>query len=99
MIEKVSRQWGQIDILVNNAGIIKDALILRTSEADWDRVLDTNLRGAFLCSKYALRSMMGQNWGRIINIASVAGLVGSLGKDQLFRLQRRSDGLYAEPGG
>jgi 3-oxoacyl-[acyl-carrier protein] reductase len=80
VIKSVVEKWGQIDILVNNAGISLDALILRTSEEDWDRVLDTNLRSAFLCSKYALRSMIGQNWGRIINIASIAGLIGSMGR-------------------
>jgi 3-oxoacyl-[acyl-carrier protein] reductase len=80
LIKSVVEKWGKIDILVNNAGISLDALILRTSEEDWDRVLDTNLRSAFLCSKYALRSMIGQNWGRIINIASIAGLIGSMGR-------------------
>ena len=80
LIKSVVEKWGKIDILVNNAGISLDTLILRTSEEDWDRVLDTNLRSAFLCSKYALRPMIGQNWGRIINMTSVAGLIGSMGR-------------------
>jgi 3-oxoacyl-[acyl-carrier protein] reductase len=80
VIKSIVEKWGKIDILVNNAGIIRDALILRTSEEDWDKVLDTNLRSAFLCSKYALSSMIGQSWGRIINMASIAGLIGSMGR-------------------
>ena len=80
MIGQVTEKWGQVDILVNNAGIVRDALALRMSEDDWDSVLNTNLRSAYLCTKYALRSMMGRNWGRIINMASVAGLVGRMGR-------------------
>jgi 3-oxoacyl-[acyl-carrier protein] reductase len=80
MTEKVIEKWGKIDILVNNAGITRDKLILRMSEEDWDEVIGVNLRGAFLCSKYCLRSMMGLNWGRIINMASVAGTLGSMGR-------------------
>jgi 3-oxoacyl-[acyl-carrier protein] reductase len=73
-------KWGQIDILVNNAGVSSNMAILRLSEEEWDKVLNINLRGAFICSKYALRSMLGRGWGRIINIASIAGLVGSMGR-------------------
>ncbi len=80
MTELVVNKWGKIDILVNNAGITRDTLMLRMTEEDWDTVLDINLRGAFLCTKFALRSMIGLNRGRIINIASVAGLVGSMGR-------------------
>jgi 3-oxoacyl-[acyl-carrier protein] reductase len=79
-VNQVVEKWGKIDILVNNAGINRENLMLRISEDDWDAVLDTNLRGAFLCSQYVLRSMLGQKWGRIINIASVAGLKGNMGR-------------------
>jgi len=80
MMRLVIAKWGKIDILVNNAGIVKNDLLLRTSEADWDSLINTNLRGAYLCSKHALPSMMAQDAGRIINIASVAGLVGGMGR-------------------
>jgi 3-oxoacyl-[acyl-carrier protein] reductase len=77
MINAVINEWGRLDILANNAGIMgKNSAMMRTSEDDWDKVMDTNLRGAFLCSKYFLRSVAGQKWGRIINIASIAGIVG-----------------------
>jgi len=79
--DMVLEKWGKIDILVNNAGISgKNNVLLRTTEMDWDTVLDTNLRSAFLCTKLALRSMLVQNWGRIINMASVAGLLGNMGR-------------------
>jgi 3-oxoacyl-[acyl-carrier protein] reductase len=65
---------------VNNAGINRDTLILRMSEKDWDEVMNTDLRAAFLCTKAALRRMMGQRWGRIINISSLAGLLGNAGQ-------------------
>ncbi len=79
--DMVVEKWGKIDILVNNAGISgKNNVLLRTTEMDWDTVLDTNLRSAFLCTKLALRSMLVQNWGRIINMASVAGLLGNMGR-------------------
>ncbi len=71
---------GHIDILVNNAGITRDGLMVRMKEEDWDSVLNTNLRGAFLCSKAVLRPMMKQKWGRIINIASVIGCTGNGGQ-------------------
>jgi 3-oxoacyl-[acyl-carrier protein] reductase len=80
MTRQVVGEWGKIDILVNNAGIVRDGLLLRMPEDAWDEVLDTNLRGAYLCTKYSLRSMMDQGWGRIINIASLAGLVGNAGQ-------------------
>ena len=76
-VNSVVGKWGRIDILVNNAGITgKYNITMRIKDSDWDRILDTNLRGAFLYSKHVLRSMTGQNWGRIINIASIAGLYG-----------------------
>jgi len=80
MTRQIVKQWGKIDILVNNAGIVKDNLLPRMADEAWDEVINTNLRGAYLCTKYALRSMMEQPWGRIINIASLAGLVGNVGQ-------------------
>ena len=71
---------GRIDILVNNAGITRDGLVARMKEDDWDSVLDTNLKGAFRCSKVVMRAMMKQKWGRIINIASVVGCTGNSGQ-------------------
>ena len=80
MVEATQQAFGRIDILVNNAGLNRDTLILRMSEEDWDQVLATNLRAAFLCTKAVLRAMMRQRWGRIINISSVAGLAGNAGQ-------------------
>jgi len=71
---------GQVDILVNNAGITRDGLMARMKEDDWDSVLDTNLKGAFLCSKAVMRTMMKKRWGRIINVSSVVGFVGNSGQ-------------------
>ncbi len=79
-INQIVEKCGHIDILVNNAGIVKQNLVLRISEEDWDQVLDTNLKGAFLCTRLALRSMLGLGWGRIINLASVAGISGNMGR-------------------
>jgi len=80
MMQKVIDKWGKIDILVNNAGINRDTLLLRMPDSAWDDVINTNLRGAYLCTKFALRSMMRQSWGRIINMSSVAGIVGNVGQ-------------------
>jgi 3-oxoacyl-[acyl-carrier protein] reductase len=80
MVEQVSDKWSKIDILVNNAGINRDTLLLRMSDDAWDDVINTNLRGAYLCTKFALKSMMRQEWGRIISIASVVGRVGNAGQ-------------------
>jgi 3-oxoacyl-[acyl-carrier protein] reductase len=80
MIEKANTEFGKVDILVNNAGITRDTLILRMEEADWDAVLDVNLKGAFNCSKAVLRSMMKQRYGRIVNISSVSGQAGQAGQ-------------------
>jgi 3-oxoacyl-[acyl-carrier protein] reductase len=80
MVQQVIDSWGKIDILVNNAGINRDTLLLRMSEEDWDDVIDTNLRGAYLCTRFALRSMIRQGWGRIINISSIAGVMGNPGQ-------------------
>ncbi|MFO8011473.1 MAG: 3-oxoacyl-[acyl-carrier-protein] reductase [Dehalococcoidia bacterium] len=80
MIREVVKEWGRVDILVNNAGIVKDNLLPRMPDSAWDEVINTNLRGPYLCTKFALRTMMEQSWGRIINIASLAGIVGNQGQ-------------------
>lgn len=80
LFEKAVETFGRVDILVNNAGITRDNLIVRISEEDFDVVLDTNLKGAFLCCKKAARLMMRQRWGRIVNISSVVGLRGNPGQ-------------------
>ena len=79
-VKAVEKDFGKIDILVNNAGITKDGLLMRMSEADWDAVLNVNLKGAFLCTKAAMRGMMKQRSGTIVNIASVIGLMGNAGQ-------------------
>jgi len=80
MVDKVLAEFGRLDILVNNAGITRDNLIMRMEEADWDLVLDINLKGAFNCSKAVVRTMMKQRSGRIVNISSVSGLWGQAGQ-------------------
>ena len=76
----VEKDFGQIDVLVNNAGFTKDNLLFLLSEADWDSVINTNLKGAFLMTKYAARGMIKRRWGRVINITSVVGLNGNKGQ-------------------
>ena len=80
MFATVLDRWQRVDILVNNAGITRDTLMLRMREEDWDEVIDINLRGAYLCTKFALKSMTMENWGRIVNIASLGGIVGNPGQ-------------------
>ena len=80
LIQTVEDAFGSLDILVNNAGITKDNLMLRMKNEDWDAVLDTNLRSAFIAIRAAQRGMMKRRWGRIINIASVVGIVGNKGQ-------------------
>jgi 3-oxoacyl-[acyl-carrier protein] reductase len=80
MFSEIKSRWGKVDILVNNAGITRDTFLLRMPDNDWDAVINTNLRGTYLCTKMALRSMIEQSWGRIINITSLAGLVGNAGQ-------------------
>jgi 3-oxoacyl-[acyl-carrier protein] reductase len=80
LIERTMEKFGRIDALINNAGITRDTLMMRMSEDDWDAVLTTNLKGAFLCSKAAMRPMLRQRSGRVVNITSVVGLVGNPGQ-------------------
>jgi 3-oxoacyl-[acyl-carrier protein] reductase len=80
VMEAVTGKWGRLDILVNNAGITRDTLIPRMSDADWDDVINTNLRGTFLFTRAATRAMMQRRYGRIINISSVSGLTGNPGQ-------------------
>jgi 3-oxoacyl-[acyl-carrier protein] reductase len=79
-VAKILEQAGRVDILVNNAGVTRDGLLMRMSEADWDAVLNTNLRGAFLFTKGFTRAFLKQRSGRVINIASVIGLIGNAGQ-------------------
>src|SRR3954471_21148105 len=78
--EKILQEAARVDVLVNNAGVTRDGLLMRMSEADWDTVLDTNLKGAFLFTKAFSRTFIKQRSGRIINIASVIGLIGNAGQ-------------------
>src|SRR5215218_10149262 len=79
-IEAAMQQLGGLDVVVNNAGITRDTLIMRMSEEDWDAVLTTNLKGTFLVSKAAVRPMLRQRSGRIVNISSVVGQMGNVGQ-------------------
>ena len=80
LVKGVIDRWGRIDILVNNAGITRDRLLLRMTPDDWDRVLDVNLRGAFLCTKYVMPHLIRRRQGRVVNISSVVGLGGNPGQ-------------------
>ena len=80
MVEQVVRRWGKLDILVNNAGTTRDKLLLRMTSEEWDDVINVNLRGAFLCTRFALPHMVRQRHGRIVNISSVVGLTGNPGQ-------------------
>ena len=80
LVETVERELGGVDILVNNAGLTRDNILFRIKDEDWDAVIDTNLRGAFVAIRAASRGMMKRRWGRIVNIASVVGLVGNKGQ-------------------
>ena len=80
LVKNVIEQWGRIDILVNNAGITRDRLLLRMTADDWDRVLEVNLRGAFLCTKYIMPHLIRRRQGRVVNISSVVGLGGNPGQ-------------------
>lgn len=80
LIKQAVSSYGQIDILVNNAGTTRDMLFMMMSESDWDEVIRVNLRSAFNCTKAAMRPMMRQRYGRIINMASAAGVMGNAGQ-------------------
>lgn len=80
LISKVKSEYGSVDILVNNAGITKDNLIMKMNEDDFDKVIDTNLKGAFLCIQNVARIMLKQKSGKIINISSVVGVSGNAGQ-------------------
>ena len=80
MVKETIAQFGRLDILVNNAGITRDNLMMRMKEQEWDDVINTNLKGVFLCTKAVTRQMMKQKSGRIINISSVVGRIGNAGQ-------------------
>jgi len=80
LMDTAVREFGRIDILVNNAGITRDSLLMTMRESDFDAVIETNLRGAFLCMKAVSRIMMRQRFGRIVNLSSVVGLHGNVGQ-------------------
>ena len=80
MVKEVLARFGRLDILVNNAGVTRDGLMPMMKEADWDAVLDTNLKGAFHCMKAVYRPMMKQKYGRIVNLSSIVGLRGNAGQ-------------------
>jgi 3-oxoacyl-[acyl-carrier protein] reductase len=80
LVENVEKAFGQVDFLVNNAGLTRDNIVFRLKDDDWDTVLDANLRGAFVAIRAASRGMMKRRWGRIINIASVVGIIGNKGQ-------------------
>lgn len=80
MVKETIDAFGKLDILVNNAGITRDNLLMRMKEEEWDDVINTNLKGVFLCTKAVTRQMMRQRQGRIINIASIVGVIGNPGQ-------------------
>ena len=80
MVKEVLARFGRLDILVNNAGVTRDGLMPMMKEADWDAVLDTNLKGAFHCMKAVYRPMMKQKYGRVVNLSSIVGLRGNAGQ-------------------
>jgi 3-oxoacyl-[acyl-carrier protein] reductase len=80
VVEAVERDFGHLDILVNNAGLTRDNLLLRMKDTDWDDVVNANLRGAFVTCRAATKGMMKRRWGRIINVASVVGIIGNKGQ-------------------
>jgi 3-oxoacyl-[acyl-carrier protein] reductase len=80
LVKTTVEEWGSVDFLINNAGVTRDNLSVRMSEQDWDLVIDVNLKGTFLCSQSAAREMIKKRFGRIVNIASVSGILGTPGQ-------------------
>ncbi len=80
MIRETIKLWGALHILVNNAAIARQGFLVRTSEAEWDETFNTNLRAMFLCTKHAIRYMLQQTWGRVINLSSDAAIIGNAGR-------------------
>src|SRR5438270_6598559 len=80
LVDDVEKELGGVDILVNNAGLTRDNLLMRLKDDDWDAVIDANLRGAFVAIRAVTRGMMKRRWGRVINVASIVGLVGNKGQ-------------------
>jgi 3-oxoacyl-[acyl-carrier protein] reductase len=80
LVEEVEKSFGSVDILVNNAGLTRDNILFRLKDDDWDTVLDANLRGAFVAIRAASRGMIKRRWGRVINMASVVGIIGNKGQ-------------------
>ncbi|MCP4213840.1 MAG: 3-oxoacyl-[acyl-carrier-protein] reductase [bacterium] len=80
LIKRTVEEFGSIDYLINNAGVTRDNLTMRMTEKEWDMVIDINLKGTFLCSQYAVKEMMRKRFGRIVNMASVSGILGTAGQ-------------------
>ncbi|QUH26252.1 3-oxoacyl-[acyl-carrier-protein] reductase [Serpentinicella alkaliphila] len=80
MVDAIDKNFDTLDILVNNAGITRDNLLIRMKEDDWDRVIDVNLKGTFICTKAVARKMMKQKYGKIVNVSSVVGVMGNAGQ-------------------
>jgi len=80
MVDKILDKFNKIDILINNAGITKDNLLLRMSEEEWDKVIAVNLKGTFVCTKLVSKAMIKQRFGRIVNLASIIGIMGNAGQ-------------------
>ena len=80
MVNKVIDKFKKIDILINNAGITRDGLLLRMKESDWDSVISVNLKGTFNCTKAVIKGMLKQHSGRIVNVASIIGVMGNAGQ-------------------
>ncbi len=93
VFKEVGAEVGGIDILVNNAGITADDVVMRMKEDDWDRVMNTNLKGTFACAKAAIRGMMKKRWGRIINIGSIVGSMGNVGQANYVAAKAGMEGL------